>query len=167
MAKSGHQARAGVSYVILATRLRRPVFEISRVAEDFVQTLLYYRLQGHYKLHAYVVVPDHVHLLLTPQGITLPQAMALIMEGFAHRLGLELPVWEEGFKNFPVANMHDLEIVRAHMHQLPVRAELAATAELYPYSSAFRHAALESAPAAMKPVVTAPDIVSVPRRKQA
>ena len=114
------------------------MFEISRVAELFIDTLLHYRTLGHYKLHAYVVMPDHVDLLLTPQSITLEHTVELIKNGFAYRLDTDLPIWEHGFTAYSVANMHDLETVRAYLHELPVRANLASTPELYPHSSAYR-----------------------------
>jgi putative transposase len=150
MAKSVRTVRPGMSFVATATRDRCPIFEISRVADLFVDTLLHYRTLGHYKLHAYVVMPDHVHLILTPQSITLEQAVALIKNGFAYRLDAELPVWEDGFTGYSVANIHDLEVVRAYLHQLPVRAGMAAAAELYPHSSAYRqtpHTAIPVSPA--------------------
>jgi putative transposase len=129
-----------MSFVTIATRDRRPVFEIARVAELLIDTLLHYRTLGHYKLHAYVVMPDHVHLLLTPQAITLEHAVELIKNGFVYRLDTELPIWEHAFRSYSVANLHDLEIVRTYLHQLPVRANLAPAAELYPHSSAYRRA---------------------------
>jgi len=147
MAKSVRIVRPGMSFVATATRDRRPIFEISRAAELFVDTLLHYRTLGHYKLHAYVVMPDHVHLILTPQSITLEQAVALIKDGFAYRLDAERPVWEDGFTGYSVANIHDLEVVRAYLHQLPVRAGMAAAVELYPHSSAYRQAPIAEVPA--------------------
>jgi putative transposase len=138
MATPARTSLPGICFVAMTTHERRPVFEITRVAELFVETLLHYRTLGYYKLHAYVVLPDHVHLLLTPQSISLEKVVALIKNGFAHRLNSPLPVWEQSFIRASVANHHDLEIVRAYLHQLPVRAELAPTAELYPHSSAYR-----------------------------
>jgi hypothetical protein len=94
-------------------------------------------------------MPDHVHLLLTPQSITLDQAVTLIKSGFTYRLDTELAIWEPGFTGYSIANLRDLEIVRAYLHQLPVRANLAPAAELYPYSSAYRLiSAVKSAPSA-------------------
>lgn len=140
MTKNVHVSRPGISFVTLATRDRRPVFETSRVAELFIDSLLHYRTLGHYKLHAYVVLPEHVEILLTPQAITLEHAVELIKNGFTYRLDSDLPVWEHGFTAYSVANIHDLEIVRAFLHQSPVRANLAAAPELYPHSSAHRQA---------------------------
>lgn len=142
MAKAAQPYRPGIAFVTLSTHDKRPIFEIARIADLFIDTLLHYRTVGHYKLHAYVVMPDHVHLLLTPQGMTLDQAVELIKHGFLYRLDSQLPVWQSGFTGYSVANLRDLEIVRAFMHQIPVRAHLAAAAELYPYSSACRHGAV-------------------------
>ena len=136
MAKAARSPRAGTSYVTTATRDRQPLFETSRIADLFIETLLHYRTLGHYKLHAYVVMPDHVHLLLTPQNISLDQAVGLIKNAFAYRLNVELPVLDEKYTGYSVANLHDLEIVRAHLHQVPVRAGLVDAAELYPHYSA-------------------------------
>ena len=138
MAKPARPTRPGIAFVTLTTCDRRPVFEIARIAELFVDTLLHYRTVGHYKLHAYVVMPDHVHLLLTPQAMTLDQAVELIKHGFAYRLDSQLPLWQNGFTGYSVANLRDLEIVRAFVHQIPVRAHLATAAELYRFSSAYR-----------------------------
>jgi putative transposase len=140
-----------MSYVNFATDRRRPIFEISRVAAMFIETLLHYRTQGQYKLHAYVVMPDHVHLLVTPQSITLDQTVGLIKNGFAHRVESELAIWEERFTGYPIANMHDLEIVRAYLHQLPVRENLAPAPELYPHSSAYRRTRLAELPPSRPP----------------
>lgn len=169
MAKSVRPVRFGMSFVVTATRDRRPIFEISRAAELFVDTLLHYRTLGHYKLHAYVVMPDHVHLVLTPQSITLEQAVALIKNGFAYRLDATLPVWENGFTGYSVANMRDLEVVRAYLHQLPVRAGMAAAAELYPHSSAYRQAPVVEAPslASAKPISSARTPAARPSQKSA
>jgi putative transposase len=140
MGKTTRTPRPGMSFVTIATRDRRPVFEIARDAELLIDTLLHYRTLGHYKLHAYVVMPDHLHLLLTPQAITLEHAVELIKNGFAYRLDTDLPIWEHSFRSYSVASLHDLEIVRAYLHQLPVRANLCSSAELYPHSSAYRQA---------------------------
>jgi putative transposase len=131
----------------MATHERRPIFEISRMAELFIDTLLHYRRLGHYKLHAYVVLPDRVELLLTPQSITLEQAVELIKTGFARRVDPQVAVWQPEFTGHSVANIRDLEVVRAYVHQLPVQASLTSAPELYRHSSAYRRTDLAMQPA--------------------
>src|SRR3569833_1277348 len=150
MTKNVRTPQSGMSFVTAATRDRRPLFEAGRVADLMVETLLHYRKLGHYKLHAYVVMPSQLHLLLTPQSIALAHAVELIKNGFAYRMNSELPTWEHSFTAYSVNNIHDLELVRTYLHQIPVRASLVSTPELYPYSSAYRSTTVETIPAAMR-----------------
>ena len=83
-------------------------------------------------------MPDHVHLILTPQGITVERAMGLIKGGFSHRLASEFPVWQRGFTDHRIRDAEDMETRRRYLHMNPVRAGLVATAEEYRYSSAYR-----------------------------
>ena len=155
MANLAHISRR-TFFVTAATYERRPIFQISRVAEAFIDTLLYYRTHGCYKLHAFLVMPDHVHLLLTPQSISLDRAITLIQTGFAHRLASQHTLWEQGFTAHPVRNLRDLETLRTYLHQTPVRENLTPTPELYPYSSAHRLAGKNPA----VPVPTATTLLS-------
>jgi putative transposase len=126
------------SFVTLATYEHRPIFEVSRLAELFIENLLGCRRLGYYKLHAYLVMPDHVHLLISPESLPLEQAVSLIQNAFAQRLGTRELLWKEGFVAHSIRNLRDLETVRTYLHQTPVRVRVASTPELYPYSSAHR-----------------------------
>jgi putative transposase len=84
--------RTGTFFVTSATFNRRRLFQIAANSELFLETLQQYRREGHYKLHAFVVMPDHIHLLLTPQGITIERAVGLVKGGFSHRLASKFPV---------------------------------------------------------------------------
>lgn len=134
--------KSGVSFVTLITKEGRPVFQISRLAELFIETLLHLRTQGLFKLHAFLVVPDRVHLLLTPrtalQSDVLDRTVAAIQQAFAERLHGPRSLWEPNFTSHPVRNLRDLENLRTYLHRTPVRLSLASSPELYPYSSAHR-----------------------------
>ena len=68
------------------------------MARLFLQTLYAYRRQGKFHLHAFVLMPEHFHLLLTPLEIALERTMQLIKGGFSHavkeRLGSTMEIWE-------------------------------------------------------------------------
>ena len=130
----------GMFLVTMATHKDRPVFSASRIAELFIDTLLTLRMRGLFKLHAYLVLPDRVYLLLSPLSVPLERAVSLTESTFAQRLDTVQSVWSRDYKSHPIRNLRDLETLRTHLHQLPVRANLTATAELYPYSSASRMA---------------------------
>jgi len=136
MAIPSRASRPGTFFITTATYNRRRLFQFPANAELFLETLQHYRRLGHYKVHAFVIMPDHVHLILTPQAITLERAIGLIKGGFSHRLASKFPVWQRSFTDHRIRDEDDLEIRRTYLHNNPVRAGLAATPELYPYSSA-------------------------------
>ena len=88
----------GTFFISSQTWNRRRLFQQATNAELFLETLQHYRREGHYKLHAFVVMPDHIHLLLTPQEITLERAVMLIKGGFSRRLESKFPIWQRGFQ---------------------------------------------------------------------
>jgi putative transposase len=136
MAIPSRTSRPGTFFVTTATYNRRRLFQVDRNAKLFLETLQHYRREGHYKLHAFVVMPDHIHLIFTP-SITLERAIGLIKGGFSRRLASKLPVWQRSFTDHRIRNEEDRDTRRAYLHQNPVRANLVASAELYPYSSAY------------------------------
>ena len=57
---------------------------------------------GKFQLHDFVIMPDHLHLLMTlPGDVTIEKAMQLIKGGFSYRLkrefGFQGEVWQRGF----------------------------------------------------------------------
>lgn len=56
-----------------------PVLAEDEVARMFLNALQFYRRRGDLLLHAYVVMPEHVHLLLTPlKGRSISDVMKLL-----------------------------------------------------------------------------------------
>ena len=62
-----------------------------------------------FKLHDFVIMPDHVHLLVELDGdMTIEKAMQFIKGRFSHRLtqefGYKGEVWQRGFTEVQVMN---------------------------------------------------------------
>jgi len=134
----------GTFFISTQTWNRRRLFQQPANAELFLDTLQHYRRKGHYKLHAFVVMPDHIHLLLTPQIITLERSVQLIKGGFSHRLESNFPIWQRGFTDRRMRDRDDFLTHRAYIHHNPVRARLAQQPEDYLYSSAHRQTNLSA-----------------------
>lgn len=137
----------GTYFVTSNTWQRRPVFLKEPPARLFLDSLFHYRDEGNFKLHAFVLMPDHFHLLLTPSPqITLERAMQLIKGGSSHRvkqeLGYKFPLWQTGFDDHRIRSRKDFEEHVRYIHDNPVEAGLAASAASYAYSSAHPHFAL-------------------------
>jgi putative transposase len=54
----------GTYFVTSVTSGRRRLFQVAGNAELLMETLQVYRHQGHYKLHAFVIMPDHITFCL-------------------------------------------------------------------------------------------------------
>lgn len=76
-----------------------PIFRVVARAQ-LLNVLLGYCDQGKYLLHEFVIMPHHVHLLLTPASeISLERAVQFIKGGYSYRLRKEeeIQVWQESF----------------------------------------------------------------------
>lgn len=137
MAIPARTSRPGTFFVTSRTFNSRRLFQVPANAELFLDTLQHYRREGHYKLHAFVAMPDHIHLLLTPTE-TIERVMSLIKGGFSHRLASNFPAWQRSYTDHRIRDREDFEVRRKYIHQNPVRARLADMPEQYPYSSAHK-----------------------------
>jgi putative transposase len=141
MARPPRTATSGTFFITAITANRRRLFQSETNARLFLETLQHYRSQRFYKLHAFVVMPDHIHLLLTTEDLSA--AMKRIRGGFSHRLASAHEVWQRGYADHLVLSRGDFETHRTYIHENPVRRRLVERAEDYPFSSAFRSRAVE------------------------
>jgi putative transposase len=138
MGKPTRLTSHGTFFITTQTYNRRRLFQHTPTAELLLDTLQHYRREGLYKLHAFVVMPDHIHLLLTPTEITLERTLQLIKGGFSRRLASKLPIWQRGFTDGRIRDRQDFATHRDYIHHNPVRSRLCQRAEDYPFSSAHR-----------------------------
>lgn len=145
----------GTYFVTSRTWESRALFIKEPVCRIFLETLLYYRNEKAVQLHAFVLMPDHFHVLLTPSSnTTLERAVQYIKGGSAHRIRHELnfrfPVWQRGFSDHRIRDAGDYEIHSRYIQQNPVRRKLVAIASEYPWSSASGKFQLDEPPQALK-----------------
>ncbi len=99
--------------------------------------------QKKYLLHAYVVMPDHFHLILKPiHGYSLAEIMKAIKGGSAYELNKKLErkgkFWQiENFDHL-IRNDRDLRETWDYIKDNPVKGKLVKEAENYPFSSFYR-----------------------------
>jgi putative transposase len=91
-----------------------------------------------FRLHDFVVMPDHVHLLLTVSDeMTIEKAVQFIKGGFSFRLKREIgytgEVWQRGFSDHRVRDRQSYESHRRCIAMNPVRAGLAASQGAFPW----------------------------------
>jgi REP element-mobilizing transposase RayT len=95
---------------------------------------------GQYELHAFVVMPNHVHLLVTPT-VELPKIMKSLKGITARRANAMLSLtgnrfWQEESYDHLVRDGKEFEKIRKYIEQNPVRAGLVKDSSEYRWSSA-------------------------------
>ena len=111
------------------------------MAELFVKVLFEYRGQQKFRLHEFVLMRDHFHVLLTigPET-TVERAVQFIKGGFSFRAGRELDfrgaAWQRGFSEVRVLDEASFRSHVEYIRNNPVRARLADCPEQYRFCSA-------------------------------
>jgi putative transposase len=128
------------TYLITAvTAQRRRLFQVTANAELFERTILDYRGQKKFLLHAFVIMPDHFHALITPSpDVSLERAVQFIKGGFSFRLKSKTDVWMKGFNESQVMTRERFEGAVRYIEENPVRARIVPVARDYGFSSARR-----------------------------
>jgi putative transposase len=93
-------------------------------------------------VHDFVVMPNHVHILMAISGkMSLEKAMQLIKGGFSFRANKELgfrgEIWQRGFSNVRVVDEPSFQQHREYIENNPVKAGLANAPQEYPYGSLY------------------------------
>ena len=144
----------GQSYFVTSnTEERRPFFRHERWAKLFLETLYGYRPER-FLLHAFVLMPDHFHLIITPSA-SLELAVQCIKGGFSFRAKRELnwtgDVWIAGFSDHRIRDDEDFEVHRRYLAKNPVEAGLTERTEDYAYCSTNGRFELNAFPRGLKP----------------
>jgi putative transposase len=146
--------QTGQSYFVSSqTADRSPFFRHERWAQLFLNVLENYRTG--YLLHAYVLMPDHVHLLLTPTD-SLEKAIQQIKGGFSYRVKRELnwqgEIWQKGFSDHRIRDIQDWNRHLEYIRMNPVQAKLCIEPEEYLYGSHMGSLEMDAVPQRLKPL---------------
>ncbi len=142
MGRLTHRTVLGHTYFVTTkTWENRAVFQVPENVQILIQCMIQYRDKRSYLLHEFVVMPDHLHLLLTPSdGTSLEKAMQLVKGGSSHEIhrqrGNKIQIWNPGFHEESVRDHQDYRRKTEYIHMNPVRAHLAERPEDWPHGSA-------------------------------
>jgi putative transposase len=98
-------------FVSFQSTKHTPLFRNDRWAQLLLNCIEHYRTE--YKLHDFVIMHDHVHLLMTPQG-AVEKSVQLIKGGYSFRARREFtwkgPIWQDGFSDHRLRDVEDGEV---------------------------------------------------------
>jgi putative transposase len=149
-----HATNSAQTYMITSSPWgRRGLFRNERWAKLLIDIIYKHRVSA-YLFHEFVIMPDHIHLLLTPLT-TLERAVQFIKGGFSYRakkeLGSNMEVWQKGFSDHRIRNANDYQLHVSYVHNNPVKERFCGRVEEFPYSSAHLGYELDPSPQGLKP----------------
>jgi putative transposase len=111
------------------------------VAQVIVDSLFWAQNEQHWKLLAFVVMPDHYHVVIALGG---RKSLRELMKSINHHNALAInkirgthgSFWQEGFHDRSIRPHEDLNDYVTYVHMNPVRAGLVEHPEDWPWSSA-------------------------------
>jgi putative transposase len=115
--------------------LRQP-----EIAEMVVEAIHHgAEILAHYELHSFVVMPNHVHVLITPL-VPLPKLLRSVKGITAKRANSMLgrsgePFWQDESYDHMVRSQREFERICSYIHNNPVRAGLVPDLAEYRWSS--------------------------------
>ena len=119
---------------------REPIFLDGHDYQFYLTLLRRYKDRFRFKLHAYALMPNHVHLILEPApGTTVSRIMQCVgityTRYFNRRYGRVGHVFQGRFHSRLIDKEVYLLVASRYVHLNPVRARLARRAEEWPWSS--------------------------------
>jgi putative transposase len=110
-------------------------------AKILLDQLLECREKGFFRLHSFVVMPEHLHILITPgEETSLEKSVQMVKGGSAYKirkaLNYRFPIWQSRFHDRWIRDAHEYRMREQYIHLNPVKARLAERPCEYAFGSA-------------------------------
>jgi REP element-mobilizing transposase RayT len=119
---------------------REPIFKKHKAANILLDTILSGKRQSWYYLISFIIMLDHIHLIIVPREKNISECMKSI-KGFSSRQINKLfdrkgSIWQAGYYDYILDNEDKILSRIRYVEENPVRKGLVTRAEYYKYSSA-------------------------------
>ncbi len=127
-------------FVTFSCYHRRPLFATAGTRRTFEAALERVRRMFGLRVYGYVVMPEHVHLLVSePQRQTLAVALKSLKQGVSRRLiGAVEHFWQKRYYDLNIRDYRQFLEKLRYIHRNPVKRGLCEKPEEWEWSS-FRH----------------------------
>ena len=137
--KARKKSESGIYHVMLRGINQQQIFEEPEDFEKFLQILKDCKAISGYKLFAYCLMGNHIHLLIKPEEESLEQAFKRIGGRFVYWYNVKYQrighFFQDRFRSEPVETDEYFMTVLRYIHQNPIKAGLCKVIDAYTYSS--------------------------------
>ncbi|MBR7071666.1 MAG: transposase [Clostridia bacterium] len=133
------KSESGIYHVLLRGINQQQIFEDTEDYEKFLQVLKDCKAISEYKLFAYCLMGNHIHLLIKEEKEPLEQIIKRIATRFVYWYNVKYQrighLFQDRFKSEPVENDEYFMTVIRYIHQNPLKAGLCKNISSYKFSS--------------------------------
>jgi len=134
------EIEGGCYFVTINALHKRKIFKTNKVKLLYLESLDHCRNKLHFRLTGYVIMEDHLHLLIIPpKGRTISDVMHHVNGIFANHYNKQErksgKVIQRKFWEHAIRNDRDFEEKLNYIHNNPVKAGLIKELEDYKFSS--------------------------------
>ena len=133
------KSESGIYHVMLRGINQQQIFEDSEDCEKFLQILKDCKVVSEYKLFAYCLMGNHIHLLVQEEKEPIEQVMKRLATRFVYWYNIKYQrighLFQDRFKSEPVEDDAYFMAVIRYIHQNPIKAGLCKDVSDYEYSS--------------------------------
>jgi len=127
------------SLVDIFTYQKQAVFQNKYACELLLNIITYNKHALDYQVFGFVIMPDHLHIILKPRKVPLFQIVkkntANFTRYFQKFTGTYEQIWAEDYYKLPINDYPSLQEIQEYIHNDPVRHKLVGNARNYTYSS--------------------------------
>ncbi len=146
-------------FITAKTFHRKRLFQNQRYGDAFTLALMRWRESHDLLLHDYVIMPDHVHLLVSVPTDSPTAQIESLQKAFAAELrqqyGYDGRIWDEQFRDENVSSVEECEQATRMIHSNPVRVGFCDTPGQYRMSSISSRWVLDPLPEKLQSAVVA------------
>lgn len=133
------RSRSGIYHVMIRGINKQNIFENDNDYKKFISLLRSYKPKLDYSIYAYVLMDNHVHLLLKEGDEDISNTMRRIEVSYACWFNWQYErtghLFQDRFRSKAVESEAQLLNSLRYIHQNPIKAGLASTVNTYPWSS--------------------------------
>lgn len=127
-------------FVTTNIKERSQIFTHPDTAQTVINSIYFLRAKGYLKLHAFVIMPDHLHLIISiPSNKKLPQIMHSLKSFSSKQInkltGRTGKVWQDGYYAYGIRGPKDMKVKIRYLLENPIRKGLTEDITAYSYSS--------------------------------
>jgi putative transposase len=146
---------ATTHFITAPTFHRKRVFHNELFGEMLMDALMRWRQSAEVSLHDYVIMPDHIHLLVTTRTdviAAVESLQRLFAEDLARQYGYSGEVWEPAFQDRELHDLEECSECTRKIHSNPVRVGFCNNPREYRMSSKSSRWVLDPLPERLRPL---------------